>query len=162
MSEFEQKFMEAAIKQLGSPYIWGGHGDWIWRKTGPVSMAKNGGCPKGFDCAGLVTFCAKAAGGPDLTKTWNAQTMADKLPEASPNDPYCLTVYGNAMNLVSHVAILVGSSVPHLLLQASGGDHTTLTFTDAIKRGALVSLGYRSRGDLLGYRSLAALAKAQP
>lgn len=154
--------MEAAIKQLGTPYIWGGHGDWIWTPTGPASMQKKGGCPKGFDCAGLVTECVRLAGGPDLTKTWNAQTMASQLPEASPNDPFCLTVYGKALDLVSHVAIGIGASVPQLLIQASGGDQTTINFTEAVKRGACVNLGFKGRRDLLGYRSLVALQKAKP
>lgn len=154
--------MEAAIKQLGSPYIWGGHGDWIWRPTGEVSMQKGAGCPRGFDCAGLVTYCAEAAGGNDLTRTWNSQTMHDMLPEAAPNDPYCLLVYGKSAGQIEHVAVGIGAAVPMLLLQAAGGDRTTVNFTEAIKRGACVSLGYRGRKDLLGYRSLAALEKARP
>lgn len=154
---FLQKFLECAIHQLGKPYIWGGHGSWVWTPTGIIKTSARG-CPEGFDCAGLVTFAALKAGSPDLTKTWNAQTMWDKLPEGVPGRT-ALALYGQP-KMVQHVAIELGDT--RLLLQAAGGDHTTVDYTQAVKRGAAVSLGYRGRQDLIGYRSIEALENAIP
>lgn len=160
-NNFERNFLTAAIKQLGAPYIWGGHGDWIWTPKGQADMQKIAGCPKGFDCAGLITACTLMAGGPDLTKTWNAQTMWDKLPEHDMFKPGpSLVLFGKSTKLISHVAINLGDC--HLLLQAAGGDHTTVSYMDSVKRGACVMLGYQTRQDLLGYRSLYELENAKP
>lgn len=158
-TQFERDFISTALKQLGAPYIWGGHGDVVWTPKNPVGMQKAAGCPRGFDCAGLVTWTVHQISTTDLTNSWNAQTMWDRLPEAAP-DSFALALYGSRADLIQHVAVVLGNT--NLLLQAAGGDSTTTSYTEAVRRSACVSVGYRGRQDLLGYRSLAALEKAVP
>lgn len=154
---FVDRFVAAALDVQGTPYIWGGKGVYAWSPVKPVAMQEHADCPVGFDCAGLVTYASLKAGGKDLTMTWNAQTMFNFLPDAELNVRAHLALYGKGPTVVSHVAIVLGDHKPLLLLQAAGGDQTTINYTEAIKRGACVSLGFGGRQDLLGFRSIAAL-----
>ena len=53
-------FLKAMEALLGKPVVWAAKG------------------PDAFDCSGSVTWCLKSVGGPDLTKTDNAQALHDE------------------------------------------------------------------------------------
>jgi cell wall-associated NlpC family hydrolase len=90
------RFLQLACEQLGRPVLWGAKGD------------------DAFDCSGLVTWCLKKVGGPDLTKVDNAQALADATRELLPEEslqPGDLLFYGVGPHIIEHVAIYSGSGV---------------------------------------------------
>lgn len=166
---FDELVVEAALQQLGVPYIWAGRGDYAVRDMqdgrGPrnVPMGAAAGCERGLDCSGLVTFSIWKAGGPDLRGWWGADALWRALPdidtdEGEEDDWFALCFYGTKTK-ATHVAIELGRN---LVCEASGGDSSTLTLTDALKRGAFVRMGFDQRRDFLGSRSLIATKKLPP
>lgn len=184
---FDELVVDQALKQLGAPYLWAGRGTWLVRDVpGPDGKVLKGqivhpsdpvvGCPASvplvFDCAGLVLYCARRAGwlGPgasalDGLGEWGADTLLDHLPEYDlsgerPGDCNRLVFYGPLGGRATHVAIDIGRG---LIIEAAGGDQTTLTYADAQKRTrmyqwpAAVAVRREFRRDRLGSRSLLAL-----
>lgn len=171
MVRFNQAVVHQALKAIGCPYVWAGRGDFYVRDGQLVHSAD-----LVFDCAGLVGWAVKQAGGPDLRHWWGADHMLRLLPEIHPlsaangfaydpalYEPFRLRLYGRAgadgVKHATHVAIGLGNG---LVLEAAGGDQTTLTIEDARARGARVRVGFEQRQDFLGERSLLALQKANP
>lgn len=156
---FDERAVEIALQQVGTPYIWAGRGDYAVRdgKNVPINAL---GCDRGFDCSGLVTWATWKAGGPDLRGWWNANELWKALPDldddaGEEDDWFALAFYG-ARGVATHVAIKLGRG---LVLEAATGDSSTLTLTDAMKKGAFVRVGFEKRADLLGYRSLNAIQR---
>lgn len=146
-------FVLEAMRQVGSSYVWGGKGSLIFsqqqKKLIPNQFGQNV-----FDCSGLVTHCYWIATGIDWRGTESAQTLFDKLPKSSRGVE--LEFYGKGVDKVSHVAIwikdgFIGGSI---VLEAHGGDHTTLSPSEAMARGAKVELHRTTRKDLVGVRFL--------
>lgn len=152
MTPFEEAFLDAALHQVGLPYLWAARGEWVVRGVGIVS-AKSLGCDsRAFDCSGLVTWAAWKAGAVDLRHWWGADMLFRRLPDPEPG-ALGLVFYGHRSR-ATHVAIELR---PGVVLEAGGGDSTTLTCLDAMKRGARVRVGLDHRTDRLGFRSAAAL-----
>jgi cell wall-associated NlpC family hydrolase len=110
-----EKFLEAALAQLGQPVLMGQ-----------------------LDCSELVAIGVKAAGGPDQTKTHTAQRYHDetrKLSIAEFPRPGDLGFYGADAKHVIHVVIYVA---PGRVLSADGATWSVKDLPTAIARGAKV------------------------
>ncbi len=120
-----------AMQFVGKPYIWGD-------KT-PVLG--------GFDCSGFVCEILRFAGEIGNKESLSSQQIFDRF---YPNCKHgtlsagSLAFFGQDVTKIDHVAFMVN---PYQILEAAGGDSTTLTPEDADARGAMV------RGRLLKYRS---------
>jgi len=151
---FSRAVVKKALSQLGKPYIWAGRGDFVvsaGKQVHPATL----GCPEfAFDCAGLVGWAAWRSGAQDLRGWWGAQHLATALPPRQPGEPFELAFYGRDMAHVTHVAIHLGGG---LVLEAAGGDATTLTYADALRRAARVRIDFDGRVDGLCTRSLEGL-----
>lgn len=155
---FAHHVVDLGLRQLGKPYAWAGRGEWAVRVDpadgqSKIVTVRSLGCDSlAFDCAGLVLWAAHMAGGPDLRGWWGADHLWQQLPPAVDGE-FSLSFYG-AKGHATHVALELGRG---LILEAAGGDSSTLTATDAMVRGASVRVGFEHRGDKLGSRSLAGL-----
>lgn len=116
-----------ATNLVGTPYRWSGKD------------------LSGFDCSGFVTYCTRALGfpakcivcGEDWLTMHNAQRLHDcckPVPIADAKRGN-LVFYGNDVKHIYHVGILAGGE---LMLEAGGGDHTTLTLAEAHRKNARV------------------------
>jgi cell wall-associated NlpC family hydrolase len=161
---FDQRVADFALQQLGRPYLWAARGDWAVRPDHVTHQLRNvpvatlGAAGNAFDCAGLVTWASWKAGAADLRGWWSADHLWHQLPERDmpEGDDWNRLVFFGLGDHATHVAIDLGRG---LILEAAGGDSTTLNAFDAEKRGARVRIGRCYRGDLLGTRSLAAVAR---
>lgn len=102
-SEFGRVVVEAAMRQLGQPYVWGG-GD----ENGPtlgIPDPQNPGSP-GFDCSGLVEYATAQASNNAATARGSTHAQVTQGREIAPHD----IQPGDAVfsNGTSHVAIWVG------------------------------------------------------
>lgn len=138
-----------AHAMIGTPYKFGGNN--------PI---------EGIDCSGLVTELMKAAGelehGQDLT----AQQLFDHFAQAAGSDsmdrpaPGALAFYGKSVSEITHVAFMI---TPYQIIEAGGGDRTTLNDEVAAKKNAFVRMRLlRYRKDFLttikpGYRRIGML-----
>lgn len=151
--DYSERAFECGATQLGSPYVWRGKGDLLWSANSPGFTRHNWG-RNVFDCSGLVTWALWAAGGPDLRLVENAQTLCDRLPPTFGAGPH-LRFYGEH-DRVTHVAFAWGEDSagpgvgPRLVLEAAGGDHSTVSPTD----GAVVRIGRELRRDCIATRRL--------
>jgi cell wall-associated NlpC family hydrolase len=85
--------VEAALRQIGLPFVWGGNGP------------ENG--DRGFDCSGLTAF-AYGKAGVVLPRTAHAQyRRGPRVPAGSPLRPGDLVFYGT-VDKVHHVGLFVG------------------------------------------------------
>jgi len=103
---------------LGAPYIWGGNGPF-------------------FDCSGFVQEVL-ASVGVDPAGDQTAQALYDTCKAREWPSQFAhgsLLFYGKSRDKITHVAILLNDS---LMIEAGGGDSSTLTLEDAIKKGAMV------------------------
>lgn len=157
MSEsFVRKTVRHVYAKIGKPYIWGGNGELMWTPDGVVRTIIRAHILEAYDCAGLIKDSTFDALGTDVRWLWNAQTMFDRLPVPDIGDQFALRFYGPGPASVSHVALDIGNG---LIIEAAGGDQTTLTYTDAMRRGADVRLCFEHRKDFLGARSLEAMER---
>lgn len=116
--------VETAKRMLGLPYIWGGNS----HLTG------------GVDCSGLALESLRSAGeGPPGDAT--AQGIFDWFSggKASWNayKPGALIFFGESASKITHVAVLINS---HVMIEAAGGDSTTTSVEEAIRRNAFVRM----------------------
>ncbi|HEX2617649.1 MAG TPA: NlpC/P60 family protein, partial [Flavobacteriales bacterium] len=149
----EHQFIEAAAKEIGAPYVWGGKGTHLFDPVRGLVVSpflgKDWGVPPlhVFDCSGLVTWAWKQVTDSEQRGQQNAQTLHDSLAplQANVNRPQ-LRYYGGGAQHIFHVAIGVCIvDGKWLVLEASGGDHTTTTVLMAQQRGARVRLGFEHR-----------------
>ena len=163
MTPLETRFLLEIQKRIGCPYIWAAKGDYAQRGDRAVPIGELGAA-QAFDCSGLITSTAKACGANDLRGWWNAAAMLQHLPEPAPGETLALAIYGTDGH-ADHVALELGVFTPHLVIEAAGGDSTTLTAADAARSpylagGARVGLWPETHHQRLGVRSLAALMSA--
>lgn len=145
----ERAIFEQARRRLGAPYLWAAKGDWAVR-SGAVVPCATLGAEWATDCSGLITTSIHAAGGPDLRGMWGSERMRTDLPEPQSDETLLLLCYPG------HVALGLGGT--SYTLEAAGGDATTLTVPDALKRGACVMFGPATHGPRpTAVRSLRAL-----
>jgi len=150
--------LDAALTQIGKPYIWGAKG------------------PERFDCSGLATFCLIEAGFKKLellfspveiqankitAKNWMHFCNADRLMRNLPKTPEPtmgdLCFYGRKKRstniaIATHVVIYLGDGQ---IIGANGGN----SLTTSPQPGAKVSKkkSYRYRPDFLQFGSLVTL-----
>lgn len=141
----EQRLIQAALARLGAPYIWGGKGYVKWSPVGLVAMPEDGpgsGHPLfGVDCSGLVTSALKDANGPDWRATHSASRLREECEREQPPNVFGnLHFYGPSASNIVHVALALDHG---LLLEAAGGDETTLKPTP----GKCVRIGFALRND---------------
>ncbi len=124
---------------IGTPYIWGGN----------TPM-------EGFDCSGLLCEGLKSEGVIRYYEDLTAQGIYDRLsPDYVEFEPSCnrirrgdILFFGPSKKMISHIGIAVNE---RQMLEAGGGDSTTKTKKDAIRRGAMVRIRLiESRSDLTG------------
>ncbi len=116
---------------------------------------------EGLDCSGLVQILLKSAG-EDLPFDQRAQDYFNHFSEnghGEHNSMKCgaLVFFGKSASEITHVGMLLDS---YRFIEAGGGDATTLTKEDAIKRRAFVRISLlSSRKDIVSivrpyYRSI--------
>lgn len=156
MSDFSRRVVAWALTRQGLPYLWGGNGLVTWTPKAMVPTRAVSGCDEGYDCAGLIKAAVYGVGGPDVRAHWSCQELFDFLPLPEAMEQRRLKLYGPDTGHVKHVSIELGGVYQ---LEAAGGDATTVSYTDAIRRGAkvLVRDEAHGRSDFLGFRSLAAM-----
>lgn len=156
MSDFSRRAVAWALTRQGLPYLWGGNGLVTWTPKGMVPTRVAASCDEGYDCAGLVKAAVYGIGGPDVRAQWSCQELFDFLPPPDAKETRRLRFFGPDNGHVKHVAFELGGGYQ---LEAAGGDSSTKSYTDAIRRGAKVSVRdeMHGRSDFLGYRSLAAM-----
>lgn len=114
--------LSSLINFVGLPYIYGGKHPAL-----------------GFDCSGLVQWAFKLFDlGPKEIS--NAQELFNYfLPESASDVPGlgAVVFYGKDAQSIEHVSFMVGHD---FVLEAGGGDHTTLTKELAIAQGAAVRI----------------------
>lgn len=118
---------------LNVPYVWGGNH--------PL---------EGLDCSGYVLFCLKSIGeypGRDMAaqkifEYFHKKNYRSQLTRGS------LLFFGADRYHIDHVEIAISD---RYMIGASGGDSSTRTVEEAIKRGAMVQIKpIASRGGLQG------------
>ncbi len=102
---FAGRFIAAAQKEIGLPYVWGGG-----TYTGPSSQASDGQGP-GFDCSGLVLYAAyQASGGKIRLLHFTGDQINETQPvawdEKKPGDVIFYTYPGETVP--HHVVIYLG------------------------------------------------------
>lgn len=122
--QIQSILMPYAMSMVGIPYLWGG-------KT-PMS---------GLDCSGLVSILLVAAGLIGPHDDLNAQGIYDKLIKTSVQSDVpsfgTILFFGGDTESIHHIAFAIDSE---RMIEAGGGDSTTLTTTVAIEQKAYVKI----------------------
>lgn len=154
MISFEEKFVDIALSFQGSHYIWGGHGHLITKggRLTPHPFTDPNDATKRlmvFDCSGLITTSLwMASGGKiDLRTSHGSLAIWETFPEAK------AALDGVILCYPGHVSIDLGRD---RVVDAHGGDSTTLTVLDAMQRRARVEVHRINRNPktLLGMRRI--------
>lgn len=140
-----EKFLDFVKAQLGKPTLWGGKG------------------LEAFDCSGLVTCGIRAAGGPDLRATHNADKLGNETRPLLPTEkplPGDLILFDAEQNqptapghdVDEHIGIVltvagVDGATEDTAIDASGATSRIRTLEGAIAAGAKVRTwkGHRYR-----------------
>lgn len=113
---------------------------------GPYIYASN--CPVlGLDCSGFACEILRFAGivgKEDLSAQGIYDMLCKQASTPSLRARGCFAFYGESVTKINHVAFMVS---PYQVLEAGGGDSTTVNREEAIKRNAFV------RGRLLEHRA---------
>lgn len=115
--------VEYAKSFLGTPYIWGG--------SSPIN---------GFDCSGFAQWLLESIG-IDPVGDQNAMALHNELIKKGryiPNPAvgaFCF--YGRNTTAISHVSFCIS---PYQIIEAGGGDHTTINAFEAAKKNACVRI----------------------
>lgn len=118
-------FLEYALRFVGIPYKWGG--------KNPL---------EGLDCSGYVQLLLRTAGILSSSPALSAQEIYEELidqgcPVVTSSALGTIIFFGKNLKEIDHVGFCVSDK---LILEARGGDHTTLTLKDAAAKGAFVEL----------------------
>lgn len=113
-----------ALSLLGKPYLWGG--------KNPLT---------GFDCSGFVEWVLSAYG-IDPPGVVNSQAIYEYFLKDNKClhevlGPGSLCFYGKSTKEITHIALMVNQ---FQLIEAGGGDSSTVSLEEAKKRGACVRL----------------------
>lgn len=115
---------DLARSYLGVPYRWGGANRW-----------------EGFDCSGFIIELLRSVGEAPPGDT-TAQGLFDYYSNgrASWNvtTPGSLVFFGDSATQIRHVGLLADNG--YRMYEAAGGDSSTLTLEDAIRRNAQVRI----------------------
>lgn len=128
-----------AESMIGVPYKWGG--------DNPI---------EGFDCGGLVQEILRAAGEWPNGLDRSAQGIYDYLVDRATPDsslPGTILFYGKSVREISHVAFQVSH---YQIMEAGGGDSTTLLPKDAAAKNAFVRVRH------ISHRSGEIVARLRP
>lgn len=122
-------FLHVLLAQVNVPYKWGG--------KNPL---------EGFDCSGLVEWALRSVGldppgvrSSQMLHDW-FQSRGSYVPTHLPGTLLFYSKTGKVTDIY-HVAIQLNL---FQVIEASGGDRTTLTFEDARARGACVKVRHIS------------------
>lgn len=118
-------FQRAALSMLNIPYRWGGD-DPMW----------------GFDCSGLVeellnVIGCKPPGRQTAQGLYNIFLNQTQAPSSKIRDIGTLAFFGTSVAAITHVALLIDSET---MIEAGGGDHTTVSQEVAATQNAFVKL----------------------
>lgn len=94
----------------------------------------------GYDCGGYVSELMRAAGVIPWNADMRAQDLFNHIHATGRSNVYgagSLAFYGASLKDVNHVGFCLDSK---LMLEAGGGDSTTVNLTAAAKRNAMVRL----------------------
>lgn len=126
-------YLRYAESFLGTRYIW---------------AAKNPSIA--LDCSGFAMECLRSIGLAGIHEVLNAQGMFDKY-SVAPNGEFCqktepgaLIFFGKDTKNIHHVGIVTS---PYSIIEAAGGDETTVTINMSIAADARVKkrgINYRS------------------
>lgn len=123
-----EHFIILSMQHIGIPYLWGGKDP-----------------RKGLDCSGMAEICLRILG-IDPKGVQNSQMLYDYfiLHGRSMNrvdgdqiDLGDLMFFGKSGNHISHVGVYIGLN---MYLESAGGDHTTTSMSEAVRRQAFVKL----------------------
>lgn len=121
-----------ALKFVGKPYVYNTDG------------------PNTFDCGGFTQELLKSVGELPFKGDFNSQSQFDILHTTARADAWGLgsiAFFGKSVTEITHVAFCLDN---HRMIEAAGGDSTTLTIDDALKRRAFVRIRLiKSRLDLV-------------
>lgn len=122
-----------AFQYIGIPYKWGG--------SNPM---------EGFDCSGLIQWLLKSVG-MDPPGDQTAQALFDHFQGKGnfihPGKAGALCFYGASIASITHIAIMIS---PYQVIEAGGGDHTTVSQAVAEKQSACVRVRHiDARKDLV-------------
>jgi cell wall-associated NlpC family hydrolase len=93
---------------------------------------------EGFDCSGFVCESLRSIG--EISGDYSAQGLFDFLKSKGYRSGLSrgsVLFFGKSQHEITHVAIAISDT---LMIEAGGGDRTTLTIEDAIKRNAFVRI----------------------
>jgi len=121
-----------AMQFVGTPYKWGG--------KHPL---------EGYDCSGFVQEILASAG-EDPRGDQSAQALYDHFEIKGYRDrwgPGALCFFGESVTRITHVSLMIDDK---RMIEAAGGDRSTLTGDDAVYAQAMVRIRpIRSRADLV-------------
>lgn len=118
-----------ASKLVGAPYIFGAQHPSV-----------------GYDCSGLASEILIAGGALPHHTDLSAQGIFEHFLDDQPSqEAECgsLVFFGKSVTSISHVGWAI---TPYMMIEAAGGDSTTISVEQAILRGAFVRvrpIGYR-------------------
>lgn len=122
-----------ALSFVGTPYIYGSNHPEI-----------------GLDCSGLVCEILKSGGAIGTKEDLSAQQIFDRFQHDgrwNQFGPGTLAFYGKSVTQITHVAIMIDNL---RIVEAGGGDSTTVTVKDAVAKNAFVRVRpVKYRGDLV-------------
>lgn len=126
-------FYDLLVSTLGHPYQWGGSG------------------LSGFDCSGHVCFALQAMGVvPNKYRTTSQGLYNRLIKDARPDQDIGLgtiAFYGEGKTKIRHCGIMLNTE---FMIEAAGGDSSTLFLQDAKKANALVRIRpYHYRKDFI-------------
>lgn len=107
--------------------------------TTPYQYAANGG--GALDCSGLICEILKAFGMLPPTRDYSAQMLYDKLTDeyggTSSIEAESILFFGENEQSITHVAMAIND---WQMIEAGGGDSTTINMAESKKRGAMVRI----------------------
>lgn len=128
-----QNLIDYARSFLGLPYIYGGNN--------PLT---------GMDCSGFVCEVLKSAGVIGHREDLSAQQLYDRFSlngSVGVEQLGALAFFGKSVVDVGHVGILID---PYRMIEAGGGESTTVNLEEAKKRNAFVKIRpFKYRSDFL-------------